>query len=269
MRNGPSWGKKQKHCDPLEPEDEAKGDQWDHTAIDVDSRFIVSLVIGKRSGETLKDVVGDFADRTGHVPPALITTDDCSTYADVLLEQYGETIVPPRTGKPGRPRKPFKRWPQGATYATVNKTYRKGKVTVVNRNLVHGTEQDLAQALQASSSSGTINTAFVERHNGTDRNFNARKVRKTYQFSRNLLVHVAVSWWVVFCYNFHHLHRRLRLRRADGTYLHRTPAMAIGLAQRPLTVEDILMIQIAGFTPSCQRAVLAQFGRGHAAGPAP
>ncbi len=52
MRNGPSWGKKQKHCDPLEPEDEAKGDQWDHTAIDVDSRFVVSLVIGKRNGET-------------------------------------------------------------------------------------------------------------------------------------------------------------------------------------------------------------------------
>jgi hypothetical protein len=62
--------KKQKNCDPLDPEDDAKGDQWDHTAIDVDSRLIVSLVVGKRAGEALQEVVGDFADRTGGAPPS-------------------------------------------------------------------------------------------------------------------------------------------------------------------------------------------------------
>lgn len=61
--------KKQKHCDPSAPEDDDKGDQWDHTAIDVGSRFIVSLAVGKRDGETLKEVVRDFADRTGGSPP--------------------------------------------------------------------------------------------------------------------------------------------------------------------------------------------------------
>jgi hypothetical protein len=29
--------KKQKNCDPSDPEDDDKGDQWDHTAIDVES----------------------------------------------------------------------------------------------------------------------------------------------------------------------------------------------------------------------------------------
>ena len=61
--------KKQKNCDPADPEDRDKGDQWDHTAVDVHSRMVVSLVIGKRDPEALEEVVADFARRTGGVPP--------------------------------------------------------------------------------------------------------------------------------------------------------------------------------------------------------
>jgi len=176
--------------------------------------------------------------------------------------------VPPRTGKRGRPRKPFKRWPQGSAYATVNKTYGKGKVTAVGRKLVHGTEEDLSRALERSSASGKINTAFVERQNGTDRTYNARKARKTYEFSKDLLLHIAVSWWVMFCYNFHHLHRGLRQCLPDGTYLHRTPAMAIGLEAKPLTAADIVTTQVVGYTASSTPS-LADLGQRHVSGPAP
>ncbi len=62
-------GKKERNCDPLDPADNDKGDQWDHTAIDVASRFIVSLVIGKRSRDTVEETVNDFAKRTGGAPP--------------------------------------------------------------------------------------------------------------------------------------------------------------------------------------------------------
>jgi transposase-like protein len=62
-------GKKQKHCDPSNPEDEGQGDQWDHTAIDAPSRFAVSLRVGKRDRETLTETVKDFAKRTGGAPP--------------------------------------------------------------------------------------------------------------------------------------------------------------------------------------------------------
>jgi hypothetical protein len=61
--------KKQKKCDPLDPADADKGDQWDHTAIAVESRFVVSLVVGKRDGKALEEIVADFADRTGGAPP--------------------------------------------------------------------------------------------------------------------------------------------------------------------------------------------------------
>ncbi len=177
-------------------------------------------------------------------------------------------MEPPQTGKPGRPRKPYTQWPAGAAYATVNKTYRKGKVAAVSRKLVHGTAEDLAEALSTSSASGKINTAFVERQNGTDRSYNARKVRKTYQFPKELLLHVAVTWWVMFCYNFHHTNRGIRVRLPDGSLLHRTPAMAAGLTQKPLTIIDILVTQLVGFV---QPAVLtlADFERGHEMGPAP
>ena len=144
----------------------------------------------------------------------------------MLLQQYGETVVPPRTGKPGRHRKPCKQWPAGAAYATVNKTYRQGRVVAVSRTLVHGTHGDLSDALVSSRSSGEINTAFVARQNGTDRTRNARKRRRTYEFSKNLVAHIAVGWWVMFCYNFHHIHRGLRLTLPDGTRVHRTPAVA-------------------------------------------
>lgn len=61
--------KKQKNCDDSNDADAEAGDQWDHTAIDVDSRFVVSLAVGKRDGDILQEVVRDFAERTGEAPP--------------------------------------------------------------------------------------------------------------------------------------------------------------------------------------------------------
>ena len=168
-------------------------------------------------------------------------------YAEVLMKQFGETVIPPRTGKPGRPARHDKRWPKGAVYATVNKTYRKGRVAAVTGTIVHGTPEDLAQALAASTASATVNTSFVERHNGTDRSFNARKRCKTYEFSKDLVVHMAVSWWVLFCYNFHHIHRSLGIRQPDGKLKHQTPAMAASLTTAPLTMHGILSTQLVGF----------------------
>ena len=84
----------------------------------------------------------------------------------------------------------------------------------------------------------------MERQNGTDRTRNSRKVRKTYAFSKDLLVHIAFGRWVMLCYNFHFIHRGLRIRNPDGSFVHRTPAMAIGIAQQPLSVSGILTTQV-------------------------
>ena len=52
----------------------------------------------------------------------------------------------------------------------------------------------------------------------------------------------------MFCYNVHHTHRSLRLQRSDGTFQSRTTAMAIGIADHPLSMGEILMTQV--MTPS-------------------
>lgn len=142
----------------------------------------------------------------------------------------------------------------------MNKTYAKGKVSEIRRTLVYGTPGDLETALENSTCSRTINTSIVERQNGTDRNFNARKARKTYEFSKDLLVHIAVTWWVMFGYNFHHPHRSLRLRKDDGSFEHRTPAMAIGIAERPISVESLLLTQVVK-TASVRSPTLVDFRR--------
>ena len=48
-------------------------------------------------------------------------------------------MVPPRTGKPGRPRKPYKAAPSGLHYATVHKTRKKGRVVDVVTQVIFGT----------------------------------------------------------------------------------------------------------------------------------
>ena len=37
-------GKKEKHCDPNNPDDAKQGDNWDHVALDPEHRLVVSVV---------------------------------------------------------------------------------------------------------------------------------------------------------------------------------------------------------------------------------
>ncbi len=65
MRSGPYVVKKEKHCDPLDPADDRKGDTWDHVAIDAESRLVVSVVPGARTAESVVAVVEDSAAAPG------------------------------------------------------------------------------------------------------------------------------------------------------------------------------------------------------------
>ena len=105
--------KKEANCDPDDPADDRKGDTWDHVAIDAESRLVVSVVPGERTAENVVAVVEDFKRRTGGRLMDLITTDGYPAYEEAILDAYGETITPPRTGKRGRPRAPYKVAPAG------------------------------------------------------------------------------------------------------------------------------------------------------------
>src|SRR5262245_47223481 len=81
---------------------------------------------------------------------------------------------------------------------------------------------------------------FPKVQNGTDRNRNARKVRKTYCFSKDWWVHEAVSRLTLCSYNFCWPVRTLRERDGEGKWQQRTPAMAAGLADHIWTMEEWL-----------------------------
>lgn len=169
--------KKEKNCDPGDPADVRKGDTWDHVAIDAESRLVISVVPGERTAENVAAVVEDFKRRTGGRLMNLITTDGYPAYEEAILDAYGETVTPPRTGKRGRPKAPYKVAPQGLTYAVVEKTREKGRVVQIATRVVFGTIALVMAALGMSSASRAVNTSFVERQNGTDRHRNARKAQ--------------------------------------------------------------------------------------------
>ena len=144
------------------------------------------------------------------------------------------TVTPPRTGKPGRPKAPYKVPAPDLRYATVVKTRRKGRVVKVDFRAVFGSEVSVRAALMTSPVSRAINTAFVERENGTDRHRNARKGRRTYRFSKDWRYHKAVTVPSLYCDNFCRPVRTPASKGDEGRGIKRSPAMAAGLTGGPV-----------------------------------
>ena len=234
--------KKEKNCDPNDPADDHKGDTWDHVAIDAESRLVISVIPGERTAENVVAVVANFKQRTGGRMMNLITTDGYPAYKEAILEAYGETVTPPRTGKPGRPQSPYKVASKGLTYAVVEKTREKGRVVKIATRIVFGTIAAVAAALAMSSASSSVNTSFVERQNGTDRHRNARKARKTYRYSKDYRYHTAVTYLSMFTYNFCWPVRTLRIKNEQGSWQPHSPAMAAGLTDHLWSISEWLTL---------------------------
>ena len=100
--------KKEKRCDPANPTDARRGDNWDHVAIDPEHRLVVvSVVPGKRTMEKVETLVKDFKNRTGGRTMNLIASDEYKPYRSAILKTYGKKVMPRRTGRPGRPKSPY------------------------------------------------------------------------------------------------------------------------------------------------------------------
>ena len=230
--------KKEKHCQPESPRAGEEGDNWDHVAFDPEHRLVVSVVTGKRTDEHTQLLVNDFKRRTGGRLMNLMTSDEYPAYKTAIVEAYAEVREQPRTGRPGRPKKPVKVLPKGLKYATVHKERKKGRVVKVTPRVVFGTQRAVLLALAASLVSARVNTVFIERHNGSDRNRNRRKVRKTCCFSKDWEVHDAMTYFTMYSYNFCWPVRTLREQVGEGEYRPRTPAMAAGLADHVWTIRE-------------------------------
>src|SRR5262249_28280530 len=94
-------------------------------------------------------------------------------------------LVDPETGTIGQARRTTQELPKQLKYATGPKERKNGRVVQVTTRVVFGTLAAVRAALALSLVSKVVNTVFVERHNGSDRNRNRRKVRKTWCFSKD------------------------------------------------------------------------------------
>lgn len=211
-------------------------------ALDAESRLVLSVVPGRQSAEHTLELVRDVARRTGGRPLSLFTSDENPAYAAALLEVYGVPERPRRKGRRGRKPLPVPVPPRELVYATVHKTRENNRVVQVETRRVYGTKAALAEALAASAVSSRVNTVYVERQNGTDRNRNARKVRKTYCFSKDWEVHAAVTYFTTYSGNFCWPVRTLREGDRKRGYRPRTPAMAAGLTDHIWTLKEWLTL---------------------------
>jgi hypothetical protein len=249
-------GKKQDHCDPGDPLDLLKGDDWSHIAIDPEHRLLISLVPGKRTGENCEKLVEDTKRRTGGRTDLLITSDEHSPYTPAIEKAYAREVPRPKKPGPGRRPKPDRVMPEDLCYATVCKTRKHGRVVEVVRAVVFGTAARLAAMLKRSTVSKTVNTAFVERANGTERGMNARTTRKTYCFSKQWEFHNAAAYLIGFSYNFCWPVRTLRVPTTSGQRMSGSPIPHGRLSEVQTPPDAACDLLAAGQAPSLPHDLL-------------
>lgn len=230
--------KKQEHCDPSDPADSQRGDWWDHTAFDPEHRLVLCVVPGARTAENAEAVVADVKERTEDRPLRLLTSDDYPAYKEAILHVYGSEVATTPTGRDSKRMVPEKVPPPELTYATVAKRRRLGRVVEIVIHLIFGTLAALAEALRRSKVSRRVNVSFLERYNATDRHKNARKVRKTYTFSKDWRAHESMTYFTMYSYNFCWSVRTLNKRDDTGRVRKRSPAMAAGLTDHVWTMHE-------------------------------
>jgi IS1 family transposase len=228
--------KKQKNCDPTNPDDDHCGDYWDYVAFDPEHKLVLAVVPGARNEENARTIVAEVEHRTACDPSPLMTSDDYPAYATAIAETFSAPVPESAPRQPGRPRiVPERRLPDDVVYATVHKHRENGRVVAVETRQVFGSPDGLEDALGESAASRRVNTSFVERQNGTDRGRNARKARKTYRFSKDGQVHEAMTYLTLYSYNFCWCVRTLRVKDEQGRWRERSPAMAARLTDHVWT----------------------------------
>ena len=228
--------KKKAVCD--EDFEKEYGRHWLWASLDPESKLVINFFIGQRTLEDCKLFIKDLISRIQSKP--LFTSDELPYYRTALAEQFSHLENQPKSGKRGRPKKPKVVIDPELKYATVHKTRDNGRVVKVERKIIFGDPRLIDQIIEASKTSGTINTSFIERANLTLRNHNRKLTRKTLCFAKIKQALVAQTNIVIAYYNFSKIHRSLTLSSSIGKRVKRTPAMAAKLIDRIWPLGEIL-----------------------------
>lgn len=176
--------------------------------------------------------------------PLLFVTDGLKTYIDVVRCTFRTR----QTGTGGRPR--LIGW-EDLVIAQVVKQYAGRAVTGTIHRLIHGSVRMFLTLLWRTPQCQVLNTAFIERLNGTFRSRLAVLGRRTRLPARRTTTVERSMYLIGTLYNFCTAHSSLRTQ-AEGK---RTPAMAAGITDHIWTVAELLHHRVAPprWEPACRR----------------
>lgn len=174
----------------------------------------------------------------------LVLTDGWSAYPGSIRRAFREKI--PKAG--GRGRCALQAWPDILIGTVIKKTAKKRVVEVIRR-MVQGTLERANEVLLNSLGGKELNTAFIERFNGTMRERLASLTRRCRHAARRVGSLEAGMWLVGCTYNWcwphHELSRRLANNQGSKRGVLITPAMASGLTDHIWSVREVLTYRIA------------------------
>ncbi|WP_201389036.1 hypothetical protein [Ktedonobacter sp. SOSP1-52] len=173
----------------------------------------------------------------------LILTDGWSAYPGSIRRAFREKI--PKAG--GRGRCALQEWPEIFIGTVINKTVKKRVVEVIRR-MAQGTMERANEVLLQTLGGKELNTAFIERFNGTMRERLASLTRRCRHAARRVDRLEAGMWLVGCTYNFCWPHHELSRQRAraqghKGKALI-TPAMASELTDHMWSMHEGLTYRV-------------------------
>jgi IS1 family transposase len=210
---------------------------WVWTAVDPVSRAVLAHAVGVRRQRLADEIVAMVRSRVDGTP--FFVSDGLRLYSRAILKVYGKWTEYPRTGLPGRPRKPGLAPPTDLRYAQVVKHHRDGHLSEVERKVVFG------DGIAASE----ISTSFVERCNLTMRQENKRLGRKTLAFSKAKEELDAQMTLYFAHFNLCRAHMSLKRHGVSGRSARRTPMMMLDVTDHVWSLREMLTFPYHTMSP--------------------
>lgn len=202
---------KQKNVPTAKAAPEHAGDTWTWTAIEADSKLIIQWYVGDRDGETAKFFIDGLAARLA--TRVQLTSDGLKSYLEAVEGAFGADV----------------------DYAQLVKLYGASPESAKGRYSPAECTGIIKTEIEGKPDPKHISTSFVERQNLSMRMHMRRFTRLTNAFSKKLESHIyAISLYFVF-YNWMRIHKTLRV----------TPAMAAGLTDKLMSMEDLVALMDA------------------------
>jgi transposase-like protein len=213
---------------------------WMGLAIMVPTRLWVAGLVGKTRNSNFTDtLLQKVRNCCIALSAILICVDGLKSYPKSIIKAFREKVK----DKPGRgaPRKEV--WPE-LHIGIVIKRMKKRRVKEVIHKIAHGSEEMVNTLLKSSRGGKVINTAFIERLNGTFRERLATLTRKCRHAASKVETLHAGMYLIGCTYNFCTTHCALSKQEEHGGILLSTPAMASGLTDHIWSMKELLTYKI-------------------------